>query len=143
MTVRPKFETPEDLAIEAEIAVKLEAAWQCQMIKLPFSYKLDWAAVRKNEIVAFLECKRRHRELKEHPTVFFALQKLIAARELHSVTGLPCFYVAQFNDCLAYADVLDFRRKIEFRGRTDRDGKDQEPVSVIPIADWQVVNGGV
>jgi hypothetical protein len=140
---RPLFETDGSRRDEEAIAESLQAAWKCSLIKLPISYKLDWMALRDGDAVAWVEAKRRFRELRQHPTVFFSLQKAIAARELHAVSGLPCFFVAQFNDCLAFVDVLPrAHRRIEFRGRIDRDGRDQEAVVVIPVNEWEIIRCG-
>lgn len=141
MNARPRYETPEDLKREQEIAERMGVYFKCEVKKLPLAYKLDWMAMRDEVPCAWIEAKRRFRTLDQYPDTFLSLQKLMAARELHAVSDLRCLFVVQFNDCLAYADILTPpHRKIAFKGRTDRDDwQDQEPVVCIPTAQWKVL----
>jgi hypothetical protein len=137
--VRQRYETSADIAEERRIAGILSERWGCAVIKLPLSYRLDYAGVRDGRILGWLEIKRRHRTFHQFATVFLSLQKVFAAHDFFRVVGCPCFYVVQFNDCLAYTDILA-DRPVEFRGRTDRDGQDQEPVVRISTGEFKVIN---
>jgi len=114
--------------------------WNCDVVKLPRSYRLDYAALRQKRVIGWLELKRRYRNFTDHDRVFLSLQKVLAARELHESTGLSCFFVIQFNDGFFYTDILLQRRVIEFRGRVDRgDWQDQEAVIAIPLSDFRSI----
>lgn len=136
--MRPQYETAEDLEREGEIAKAAGAFFKCEMVKLPRAYRLDWLALRDSTPVAWVEAKRRFRTLEQFGDTFLSLQKVMAARELNVVSGLRCLFVVQFDDCLAYADILNpSTRKIAHKGRKDRgDWQDIEPVIQIPTAQW-------
>jgi hypothetical protein len=137
--IRPAYETEANRVEERRIADVLAATWDCDIVKLPRAYNLDFAAIRENRLAAWLEIKRRNRALRQFRCVFLSMQKVCAADELQSVTGRPSFFVVQFDDCLAYAHIVK-QRDIEFRGRTDRnDWQDQEPVVVIPPEQFTVI----
>lgn len=139
MQARPLYEAKSDRDEEREIARTLSLAWSCAVVKLPTAYNLDYAATRNNAVIGWLELKRRHCGIGEYPNIFLSLHKVFAAHKFHEVTKLPNLFVVQFDGCLAYADMLP-QRPIGFRGRTDRgDWQDQEPVSLIPIADFKVI----
>jgi len=111
------------------------------MVKLPRSYRLDWAALRNDAITAWIEMKRRYRTFDQYDDTFLSLHKMIAAKELNAHTGLRCLFAVQFDDCLAYADLLDdFDWKITFGGRTDRgDWQDVEPIVLIPMRAFTIL----
>jgi len=138
--MRPVYETETTRAIERSMAAWLEPVWNCNVVKLPRSYSLDYAALRGSQLVAWLELKRRNRALHEFPTVFLSVQKVMAARALCEITNASCFFVVQFNDCYAYSNILADGRGFAFRGRIDRgDWEDQEPVAVIPVAQFRII----
>lgn len=131
------YETIDDLGQEKAIAEKLEVRWHCVMRKLPRSYRLDWAASDDGKIRAWLEFKRRYRTFDQYPDTFLALGKVMAAREFVAATSMKCLFVVQFDDALAYADMVINGREIVFGGRTDRDDwEDIEPVVLVPMADF-------
>jgi hypothetical protein len=137
--VRPIYETPENRAAEAEIAAVIERTWSCDLHKLPMHYKLDYMASKHDQLVAWLEVKRRHCNRDTYETIYLSLIKVMAAHSLHSITGKRCFFIVQFNDCLAYADILG-ERTVSFGGRTDRgDWQDEEPLVLIPKSDFTII----
>jgi len=130
--VRPTYETQGDKDNERAIAARLGLAWNCRVVKLPRAYNLDYAALRGEAVMAWLEIKRRFRDFNEYPTCFLSMHKLLAAYQFHTVTGLQCLFIVQFNDCLVYADILACPKVINFNGRYDRnDWQDQEPLLMI------------
>jgi hypothetical protein len=136
---RPRYETEGNTSDERRVASLLGAAWACEIVKLPTAYNLDFAALRDRRVCSWLEIKRRKITLHQFPTVYLSMHKVFAAHNFHAVTGLPCLFVVQFNDCLAYADMLP-KRQIDFRGRADRgDWQDQEPVALISVGDFKII----
>jgi hypothetical protein len=138
--MRPLYETEHSLAIERSMAAWLEPLWNCKLVKLPHAYRLDYAALRDQQLVAWLELKRRHCAFREFPTIFLSAHKVLAARALRDASRVPCFFVVQFNDCYAFADILARGHAFGFRGRTDRgDWQDIEPVALIPVEQFKIV----
>jgi hypothetical protein len=133
-----KYERQSDRDEEARIAAILSTAWNCSVRKMPERYTLDYAAIRDGQMVAALEIKRRHRGINQFGEVFINLNKVIAARSFEHL-GVKCFFVVQFNDCLAYADLAP-KRRIEFRGREDRgDWQDQQPIVCISSTEFKII----
>ncbi len=138
--VRPIYETDASVAEETIIRNRLGELWNCEFVKMPHSYRLDFAGLRDKSVIAWVEIKRRYRGLRDHSTVFLSLQKVMAARALHDATQLPCLFVCQFDDCLAYVDILTLNPVVECRGRDDRDDwQDKEAVFVIPTAAFRLI----
>ncbi len=137
MTARPIYETDDTRSIELHMAAVISRFWHCDVVKLPKSYRLDYAAMRERRIVAWLELKRRYHNFGNFDCVFLSLQKVLSAVELHDHSGLPCLFVIQCNNGFFYADMVA-PRSIEFRGRVDRnDWQDQEPVAMVPVAEFR------
>ena len=137
--LRPQYEKGGDRAEEARVATILCNLWNCNLVKLPTAYSLDYAATRDKQVLSWVEIKRRQRTLRKYRCVFLSMQKVFSAYNFNIVTGLPCLFVIQFDDCLAYANILEPSRPIEFRGRTDRgDWQDQEPVIAIGADDFKL-----
>jgi hypothetical protein len=133
MNDRPTYETTTDRQHEKRIAEIISDLWFCHVRKLPVAYRLDYAASRAGEVLAWIEIKKRNCTIDQYPDVFLSLQKVIAANQLHSVSERPCMFVVEFNDALAYARIVKPGRKIMVRGRTDRnDWQDVEPIVLIP-----------
>jgi hypothetical protein len=137
--IRPRYETAATLAEERRIAATLATHWRCRLEKLPVAYNLDYAAVREGRVAAWIEIKRRYRDLHAHRCVFLSLQKVGAAQHCFAASRKPAFFVVQFDDCLAYAPILG-PRPIEFRGRADRgDWQDREAVAVIDPSEFRLI----
>jgi len=86
-----------------------------------------------------VEVKRLKRRMDKWPNVYFPMQKVVAAYGLHAASGLPCRYVAQFDDVLASVDILG-ERKTEFLGRPDRgDPLDYGAAVVIPAGEFRIL----
>ena len=137
--VRPIYETPENRAAEAEIAAVIERTWSCKLHKLPLHYKLDYMACKHDQLIGWVETKRRLINRDTFEEIYLSLIKVMAAHTLHSITGKRCFFIVQFNDCLAYANILG-ERTVIFGGRTDRgDWQDEEPLVLIPNTDFTII----
>lgn len=134
---RPKYESPADLAAERHVARLIEREWKAQLQKLPDQYKLDFAAYRDGELVAWLEIKNRTHAAGAYPTLILSVAKWHAGVALAVTSGCPFLVVANFVDGAKFVrysrgKVLDVRYGPG--GRTDRgDAQDQEPVIHIPM----------
>lgn len=138
---RPIYETNRNKRIENRIAEKLGEHWNCQIVKLKAAYaEIDRAAIRDEEIGAFVEIKRRYVDRETYPDIILSLSKVKEAFVLESCSGKPCYFVVQFNDCLAWAKMVVKGRTVRMAGRFDRDDpQDVEPCVAIPIDEFKVI----
>ena len=124
-----QWESPADLENEQGVASCIEQAFQCQLHKLPKSYRLDFMATREGDGVAWIEVKCRKHPSTKYPTVMLSLSKVLAARQLESNTDLTAFLVVRFTDCTKYTTFTE-AHSCKWGGRTKntRDSRDIEPV---------------
>ena len=132
--MRQLYESDKDKAEERRIADILQARWNCQVTKLPNAYNLDYACHRMKELRWFVEIKSRNCFSTAYPDIILSLHKVFAARQFAAETSKKCFFVVQWLDRLAYANILKETWPIAWGGRDDRnDWQDKEPVALIPI----------
>ena len=124
-----QWESPADLENEQGVASCIEQAFQCQLHKLPKSYRLDFMATREGDGVAWIEVKCRKHASTKYPTVMLSLSKVLAGLELESATDLKAYFVVRFTDCTKYAPFTE-AHSCKWGGRTKntRDSRDIEPV---------------
>lgn len=139
--IYPMYETAEDRKAEREVADEVERLRNCKLEKIKqLSYNLDFSAIRQDLIVAFVETKRRHNDLTTFPTVWFPLLKWLRARQIYRELKLPCCFFVQFDDCLAWANLITCTFTLHWRGRNDRqDAEGPEPMLLIPYQQFKVV----
>jgi hypothetical protein len=136
MTVRPLYETAQDLAHEAEIIeAVVSGLGYDHALKLSRAYGLDWALVRGGRVGGYAEVKDRDLAFGVPGGYYIALLKSMAARVITATTGRPCWLVVRFSD--GGVRIADFRAAINSavveHGRTDRgDPHDIEPCAAIP-----------
>lgn len=132
-TMRPTYETSEDLEREGAVAAIVESQWNCKLVKLPKSYHLDFAATRGGKCVAFCEVKTRNYTMEHIGQMggyLLSLQKWIAARNMSLSTAVPFILVVKTLDGVYYAafDTDFLPDNLLVRGRKDRgDWQDIEP----------------
>jgi hypothetical protein len=137
LNIRPGYETVEHLADEAAFIVVAEPLWRCELRKNPKRYGIDFSAVREGRVGQFVEFKRRHHVFGTYTEIYLSLLKVQAARSLFDVTRLGSLFVVQFDDLLAYADILAHVRPVIFAGRQDRrDWQDEEPVQLVALNEF-------
>jgi len=125
--MRQRYETDADLSNESDIIDAACVTWQCQAIKLPISYRLDFALLRDEQVVAFAEVKRRNVLHNTYPTAFISLSKIMAARLMRP---LPSFWVVAWDDGVGYVRLDNHDGVITMGGRRDRhDSADIEPMA--------------
>ena len=78
---RPIYETQADRDNEQNIAGIVEARFNCTLHKMPMKYILDFAAVRDNAVVAFVEVRQRKIPSTQYDEYMISMNKLTAAQE--------------------------------------------------------------
>ena len=128
----PRYETAADLQNERVVADAL-AAHGYEVIKLPIQYRLDWLLRRNNQPIGFAEVKARKCNLNTYPTVMISLSKVIHAQMLTQATGLPCYLILFYRDCIARLNFSD-DFAVNPGGRADRnDPQDQDVCAYYPV----------
>jgi len=133
--MRPTYENEATLCAEARSGLVFARAFDCNLIKLPRSYSLDFMMVRDTLPVGWLELKNRSHSLQRYPTLILALQKFQAGLLLAQTTSLPFILAVQWTDAAGYCYASSLRPfpVLSFCGRTDRnDPADLEPCVEIP-----------
>jgi hypothetical protein len=130
--MRPKYETDKDIANERVVADAL-AEHGYEVIKLPIQYRLDWLLRQNNQPIGFAEVKARKCNLNTYPTVMISLSKVIHAQMLTQATGLPCYLILFYRDCIARLNFSD-DFAVNPGGRADRDDpQDQDVCAYYPV----------
>lgn len=142
--MRPIYETTADRKREAAVAETLAASWDCEMVKLPRQYPVDYMAIRNGKPTAFVEikCKTYPKEVIDRNGGFMmSLAKWANARALCESSGLKFCIAVQYPESMWYCRVNaweDFSHDgIQFFGRTDRnDPQDMEPCILLKPDRW-------
>ena len=142
--MRPKYEKPEDLQNEKDVASFLEKTWKCQFIKLdPIKWKVDYLIRHslEQDKYAWAEVKKANINLGQYKFMI-SYKKIEAAKLLHATSHYPFLLIFNCNDALCYHQ-WDFDKKyvFEYSGRTmtTRDSQDIEPVFRIDPKDCIIV----
>ena len=137
--MRPTYQTEKDLENERRVA-NLLAAKGYEFHKLPVQYRLDWLITEAGEPRGFGELKARNVMKDTYPTVMISLSKVMAADALTQTTGLPCYLLLLYRDCLARLR-FDEDFTLGVGGRTDRgDHQDVEACAFFPKERLTVVS---
>ena len=135
-SMRPTYETKEDLERENEIARIVSQAFKCELQKLHKYNQFDYVAVRNKIVVAFFEMRRRNNEMSKYKTMIVSMNKVLSAHLVKTATNMDTFFVVMWNDCVGYTS-LSRQFEVQIGGRTDRnDLADIEAVCHIPIEDF-------
>ena len=135
--MRPRYESPEDLKNEKEIADFVERKYGIMLRKMPDRYYIDFMAFKDQSAVGVVEIKRRYRTVGKFSTLFLNLDKWTHGTKFFYDHGLPVSFVVGFDDGIyRYKYQTEDKQmfQIKFAGREDRgDPQDMEPVVQIPI----------
>lgn len=141
--MRPRYETPEDVAREQAIAEELGRLWRVRMVKLIDLFPCDWAALSPNtkaDILAYVEIKDRYsytmEQLDALGGVFFSALKWAQCEHLCRVCDRPFIFVPRAAGVLyahkTWARYMDQHDGVCVDGRYDRgDPKDIEPLVLL------------
>jgi len=137
---RPLYETSADREHESRLVSGLSQKFKCTFEKLPIKMGMDYAALRNGEVVAFFEVKRRSVSSNKYPTYMISVHKLMAAKSLSELTGLPCYLLVEWTDKTGIIKLPPKNMTIKMGGRADRnDPDDIEPVFHFQIGDFSSV----
>ena len=139
---RPLYETQADRDNEQDIAGIVEARFNCTLHKMPMKYTLDFAAVRNDAVVAFIEARQRKIPSTQYSEYMISMNKLTAAHMLTQTTGLPCRLVIRWSDNVTkMIQVPPKDYDIRIGGSTRRnDWQDIEPLAYFKIADMKDIS---
>ena len=137
---RPTYEKSSDIANEERVAEKLSEMWELDnWQRNPLRYPVDISLMRGNRIKAFAEIKCRNVSSCTYSTYLLSAGKVMSAHTLTRATGLPCFLVVQWTDCLGWIDLeMTEPLYVGWGGRIDRDdSQDMEPVMHYDILEFK------
>jgi len=123
---RPRNESESDLARERAAALRVEAAWRVEHVKLSEQlYGLDWAFFRDGQLVGWGEYKFRTRR---YDTLLLSAAKWISGVWHAQSSGQPFILFVEWPDGLHWLDAsktpaMDFRLSGNNRGQNG----DREP----------------
>ena len=103
--LRPTYENVASLVAEQGVSERLKAAWQCEAVKLPKAYRVDFALLRNGAVKAWSEIKNRSHPKAQYPTLMLSLGKVMAGLELANRTGVPFLLVVQWADEAGWLQV--------------------------------------
>tara|TARA_R110000744_G_scaffold4565_5_gene16463 strand:+ start:4280 stop:4729 length:450 start_codon:yes stop_codon:yes gene_type:complete len=138
--MRPIYEKSADISNEELVAEKLSKIWDFDNWKRnPPRYPIDISLMRDNHIKAFAEIKCRNVTSDTYNTYLLSSAKVMSAHTLTRATGLPCFLVVQWTDCLGWIDLETTEPLyVGWGGRIDRnDSQDMEPVMHYDILEFK------
>jgi len=132
---RPRYENKESLEQEQSFGTVIQLAWNCELVKMPMQYKIDYCCYRDNNLIGFVELKNRTCTKSRYPTYILSLSKYLTAVELSRILGKPTNLCVRWTDETGYVRLDTIRDPhISQGGRTDRnDWQDVEPVIHIDI----------
>ena len=108
---------------------------------MPIKYGLDYAALRDQEICAFIELKCRNNPMRQYPDYMLSMHKLMSAQQILMTTALQCYLVVSWTDAIGYTEINPDCYHYGISGRKDRqDPDDIEPVGYIPIDQFKTIH---
>jgi hypothetical protein len=126
------YETTKDLSNESDVANMLGRKWNCDFVKLPIRYHLDFVLTRGDKAVAYAELKTRNYSMADIDKMggyLMSIGKWSAAKQLSQASLLPFILIVKTLDGLYRSSFTEFvPDNVLVRGRTDRnDWQDIEP----------------
>ena len=129
MSIRPIYESENDMTAEEETALKCAELFKAECKKLPKLHPLDFAFLRDGHICSFAEIKCRTCRHDEYKTYMLSLDKMIKARMVTAFSGVPCLLIVRWSNRIGFIDMKTEYNSIAMGGRSDRnDTQDIEPV---------------
>lgn len=136
--------TVEDLQNEQAAQDMIEQAWNCKLYHLPHLFHVDWFAERDDNLVAWIEFKRRTCASTDFETVFLNVdRKYKTLTQLSSVA--PAFFVVAWSDnVMRYVNVADVDvSRVIVSGERDRWGDglhDFEDLIEVPVSEMRLLS---
>lgn len=137
--MRPRYERQADRDAENRLIELVCKRYQLDSFyKLPASYILDFAVSRNDQIIGFVEVKKRTTAMRQYPTFFIALHKVLQAKQ-YELIGFHSRVVVEWSDCIGSVR-LGAPFELKFGGRSDRnDSADQEPMAHFSIDSFDIL----
>lgn len=123
-----------DLARENAVARRLEQEWDVRLVKGADTARVDYAAVRGDEIVGLVEIKGRFIPSTEYSTTTFDAEKLAHLRYLGACFGVPALVVFQWTDKAGYLHA-DRVVPEKYDEAATRKGDDPKVQAYVPMRD--------
>jgi len=136
--MRPLYETADHLSRETEFAQKIQERFNCELKKLPISHKIDFAAVREDQVVAWLEIKIRNCCVLQYNTYMISYSKYQELKLKAFTSGNAAIIAVRWNNEDRFYRVNESNViSLRWGGRTvqRRDFEDVEPMVHIPVAE--------
>lgn len=133
-------ETFLSLKNEKNFSKRISEIWRCKLTKLGKSYSPDFAIIKNNEVVAFLELKCRYGQnwdkFSTYMVAYKKWEKCISHCNTHLFT-FPLILAVAVDDGDYWCNITKLDKlsgvKVRMGGRSDRDWEeDQEPCVFIP-----------
>lgn len=140
---RPRYESEQDRQAERDVIEVVTSKLGADYRKLPITYGLDFAVHKLDRASRpwfFAEVKVRSFPMHKYQTSVVNLDKVMAAKELHDVTKLPCYLVVKWS--CGRLGTIDFSAlyRVGYGGRTDRgDWQDQGLVAHYDIEGFNLL----
>lgn len=128
---RPLYETEADLSREARVMQTAAERWECDYLKLPLSYRLDYALLRDERLVALAEIRVRFVPVSKYPTIIFSVMKRATANLLSEQLYVPSFFVVKYDDEIRYIDFRETPDDVTVGGRTGNNRRDHADVELV------------
>lgn len=128
--MRPTYENDESRRDEEGCAGRLTKRTDWNVVKLPRSYVVDFAAYdAQNQLQCFVEFKRRNCNKNKYPTFFISFRKYLTMCQLAAAAGVKAYIIVEWNDRIEAMEAGPLPIPIRNGGRDDRDDwQDQEPM---------------
>jgi hypothetical protein len=132
------YENDESREDEETAIKQVVDKWDCEAHKLPISYRVDYALVRKGIVMAFAEVKARKKVTSTYfESYMLSLAKYNALCAISREVGTKSLLIVKWQDRVTFATIPCEGVKVKMGGRTDRgDAADIEPVVYIPITEF-------
>lgn len=144
MDARKIYESDEDLKREAIVAEAIESARNVRLKKVPRKYFIDYAVMKDNAIIGWVEIKCRQGQHDRYSTFMLSLCKWREGLKLAEDTKTTFVVAVSYDDGIYLFDATGLKAEtvtFGFGGRSDRnDTEDYEPVVHIPIQSFCKLN---
>ncbi len=127
------YETEEDRTKQAEVKAKIESRFKCLLYDLPYEWRVDYVAVRKNPrkeacAVAWIEVKCRDCYHDAFPSIYLSESKVRKGVFFSSIFGryddcreVPFIFVVRFKDGDYYCKITRIKDEWERHNIQARD----------------------
>lgn len=125
----PTYETQADKVAQRLVAEALREKWNCEFIKMPEGYPVDFLFVDQLE-GCWVEVKRRYGPSSLYPTYMIDKSKVDFGLRISAATHLPFGVAFQWDDGIFFSTIKsDTPAEYGYGGRRDR--RDQDDLDYV------------